>query len=89
MLDIWLKMAITSRCHHGHCRAISIKVLKRKRRQQSTLMELARLIFVIPLYPSERRQFCGSWLLAEAAVAIAISITPLRNNPDFVVRMNL
>ncbi len=34
---------------HGHCGAISRKLRKIKRRQQSTMMKLARLTFLIPL----------------------------------------
>jgi hypothetical protein len=51
-------------------------------------MKLARLIFVIPLYIDWRRQFHG-WLLAEAAVPIAIITPLLRDDCDFVARMNL
>jgi hypothetical protein len=47
-------------------------------------MKLASLIFVIPLSIDQHHQFHG-WLLAEAAVSIAI-VTPLRKDCNFVVQ---
>jgi hypothetical protein len=78
-LDIWLKSAIiiVTMVIVGH-----FKLLKQKKRQQSTLMKLARLTILIHCI-EQHRQFDG-WLLAEAAVAITI-VTPLCYDCDFVV----
>jgi hypothetical protein len=34
-------------CHHGHCRAISLKLLKSKRSEQSTVMKLNTIVAMV------------------------------------------
>jgi hypothetical protein len=44
-------------CHHGHCGAISIKLLKEKRRQQFTVMKLGTIVAMVLV-----KRFASSFL---------------------------
>jgi hypothetical protein len=75
-------------CHHGHCWAISIKLLRKREDNNQHCDETCyRLIFVMHHYCIDQRHQLHCWLLAKATVAIIV-VTPLGDDCNFVVQMN-